>query len=116
MNETQMVKHILIEIGLRYPSSVRAWRQNTGALPDSTGRLIRFGLVGAGDISGIMAPIGRRLEIEVKTPKGYATVKQKAFGAMINRMGGLWFVARSFEDVVEKIDEAVSKEVDGSWT
>ena len=105
MTETTIVKNIILKIGEVYPTQIRAWRNNTGAAKNENGRFVRYGLVGSADISGLMAPNGRRLEIEVKTPKGYATVKQKAFGAMINDMGGLWILARSFEDVQKELDE-----------
>ena len=49
------------------------WRNNTGGLRDSTGRLIKFGLcVGSSDIIGI-APDGLFLAVECKTETGKAT-------------------------------------------
>ncbi len=57
---------------------------------------------GVSDILGVL-PGGRFLAIEVKTRRGRLTRRQKAFLSSVNQKGGLGFVARSLEDVVETL-------------
>ena len=86
----------------------RLWRNNTGALKDSTGRLVRYGLCpGSSDLIGLRtriiteADLGDRfaqfVAIEVKH-QGRLTPQQQAFLAMVQQAGGLAGVARSPED------------------
>lgn len=86
---------------------LRLWRQNTGvaryAAPGGP-RTVRFGLPGAADLSGILRD-GRRIEIEVKAPTGRQTEEQQRFGAMIERMGGIYVLARSVEDVEARLKD-----------
>ena len=96
MTETDLVNSILLEFGAR--PDLRIWRQNTGAARTSRGALVRFGIPGQADISGILSG-GRRIEIECKTKTGRQTKEQKAWQAMIERFGGLYVLARSVEDV-----------------
>ena len=44
---------------------------------------------------------GRLIGIEIKSEKGIVSEYQKEFIDNINRAGGLAFVARSLEDVIE---------------
>lgn len=105
MTEQEIQKSILTCLG--YLQGVIAWRQNTG-VAKANGFRIRFGHVGSGDISGILRG-GRRLEIEVKTPKGIVTEEQIKFGEQINSMGGLWFVARSTDEAVARVQAALAE-------
>lgn len=57
---------------------------------------------GIPDILGIWN--GRMLAIEVKTEKGRLTDKQQAKINEINRAGGLAFVARCIDDVIDALD------------
>lgn len=97
-SEAHVVAAILHRIGERYPQA-RCWRNNTGALRDPTGRLIRFGLPGSADILGLIGPEGRFLAIECKTQRGRQTEQQRKFQAMVERHGGLYVLARKAEDV-----------------
>ena len=104
----------LIRIALA-EAQVMTWRNNTGALKDINGRLVRFGLcVGSSDIIGIKKVtitedmVGQELgvfcAIEVKKPKGKkATENQENFIAMIRKHGGLAGVARSVEEALTLI-------------
>lgn len=76
-------------------------RQNTG-VARSGGRYIKYGVVGAGDITGVL-PGGRRLEIEVKTKEGSLSREQREFGARMRQLGAVYIVARSLEDVVYQL-------------
>lgn len=89
--------HAILRAWGAHPS-LRIWRQNTGGalLKD---RFVQFGTPGQGDISGLLLPHGRRLEIECKTERGRQTAEQVSFQAMIERFGGLYVLARSVEDV-----------------
>lgn len=86
----------------------RLWRNNTGALKDQTGRLVRFGLCpGSSDIIGLrqitITPemVGQTLAvftaIEVKD-SGRPTPQQQAFLTMVQQAGGLAGIARSVDD------------------
>lgn len=86
----------------------RLWRNNTGALKDSTGRLVRYGLCkGSADLIGLrtvtITPdmVGQQLAvfaaIEVKD-RGRLTPEQTAFLTMVQQAGGLAGVARSVEE------------------
>lgn len=108
--ETAIVQSILAALATR--SNVRAWRMNTGGATlqnKEGGRLyhVRFGRRGQADISGIIDvgdSNGIRLEIEVKRPGELPTPDQKAFGAEILQMGGIWFVATSAEEALKFLD------------
>lgn len=97
MTESALVQSILLEFGAR--PDLRLWRMNTGAAIRPHGGLIRFGLPGMADISGIMRPSGRRIEIECKTKTGRQSKEQQAWQRMIEWAGGLYLIARSIEDV-----------------
>ena len=76
-----------------------SWRNNTGALKDKDGRLIRYGMCpGSSDIIGIM-PDGRFLAIEVKKPGKKPTPEQLNFIEAIRRHGGIAGVAHGVEDL-----------------
>lgn len=73
-NETALVKACLEYLPLE---GVVAWRNNTGALIDRTGRPVRFGLgVGSPDIVGCM-PDGRYLAVECKIGKRKLTMPKE---------------------------------------
>ena len=76
------------------------WRQNTGVLPDISGRPIRFGLcVGSSDIVGL-CPDGKFLAVEVKTAIGQPTDAQVRFLDAVRRQGGRAGIARSGAEAV----------------
>ena len=86
----------------------RLWRNNTGALKDATGRLVRYGLCpGSSDLIGLRtriiteADLGHRfaqfVAIEVKD-QGRLTAQQQAFITMVQQAGGMAGVARSVDD------------------
>ena len=109
-SEAQIVHDVLETLGRR-PDLCRIWRQNTGCLPDCFGRPVRFGLPGAGDISGILID-GRRLEIECKSAIGRQTEDQKAFQQMIRKFSGVYLLVRSAEDALQMVEEQVQ---DPTW-
>jgi hypothetical protein len=70
------------------------WNHPTGFDPE---RRIRYGLVGSADLIGCYR--GRFLAIECKSARGVMSKEQKAFRAAVERIGGMYIVARSVEDV-----------------
>lgn len=96
MTERDLVQSILVEFGAR--TDLRIWRQNTGCAIGRAG-LIRFGLPGMADISGIQFGTGRRIEIECKTATGRQSDAQRKWQAMIENAGGIYILARSVDDV-----------------
>jgi len=80
------------------------WRNNTGALQDKTGRLVRYGLCkGSADIIGI-CPDGRFLAVEVKNSTGRATSDQVRFIEAVRSKGGRAGVARSVDDALKILE------------
>lgn len=74
------------------------WRNNTGALYDKQGRLVRYGLCkGSADLIGIYR--GRFVALEVKQPGKHPTKDQEIFLGAVNMAGGIAGVVRSPDDV-----------------
>ena len=88
--------------------SLRLWRANVGAARIGN-RLIRFGIPGQADLTGILSD-GRRLEIEVKSERGRQTPAQAAFGRTIERFNGIYLLARCTDDVRKRL-EAIGIEI-----
>lgn len=110
-----MVSQVLREIGSL--PTVRLWRANAGAARDPrSGRVVRFGVPGQADLSGILLQpvtcehcghvqhVGRRLEVECKSATGRQSEQQRAFQAMVERFGGLYVLARSVEDARRAVE------------
>ena len=79
------------------------WRNNVGGVyyDSKKGKqFVRFGVKGQADITGIRD--GRRIEIETKTKEGKLNLDQEMFRDMILSQGGLYFVARSVDDVMRE--------------
>jgi len=99
---TALVADIMLAFGAR--SDLRLWQQNTGAAITQKGALVRFGVKGQADISGLRRPTGQRIEIEVKTGSATTSAAQRKYRAMIEAMGGLYVVARSVDDVARALN------------
>lgn len=97
MTEADLVAAILIRFGS--DPRVRIWRANVLVAKDRRGQIVRAGVPGQADISGLLAPTGRRLEIECKSPTGRQRDDQRRWQAMIESLGGLYVLARSTHDV-----------------
>jgi hypothetical protein len=106
MSEQQIQQAIRLKLS---QGSVRLFRNNTGALRDERGQLVRYGLCqGSADLIGIRTvtitadmvgqQVGVFAAIEVKAPRGRITPEQEAFLAMVRQQGGIAGVARSVED------------------
>lgn len=97
MTEADLVASILLKFG-SHPD-VRIWRANVLVAKDARGRVVRAGITGQADISGLLGPTGRRIEIECKSPHGRQSDEQRRWQAMIEDRGGLYVLARSTADV-----------------
>jgi hypothetical protein len=69
----------------------------------------KFFVPGRPDIEGILRPSGKWFGIEVKTPAGVVSQKQKDFIARIQNAGGLIFVARSLDGVVSVMQDYANR-------
>lgn len=92
---------ILLEIPAKFPGS-RAWRNNV-LVARIDGRVLRAGLKGQADITGIAAPSGRRIEIEVKADRDRMRPEQIAFRDAILAAGGIHVIARDVEGALEDL-------------
>jgi hypothetical protein len=103
-DEQAVQNHIRLALG-RGP--VRLWRNNTGALKDASGRLVRYGLCqGSSDLIGFttvtITPemVGQQVAIftaiEVKD-RGRPTPEQLRFLEVVQAAGGRAGVARSVD-------------------
>jgi hypothetical protein len=106
MSETNLMNSILIA-----DHGCRLFRNNTGAIKDAEGRLVRFGLCkGSSDLIGfrptVITPdmVGQTVAvftaIEVKTPTGKPTPEQLHFINRVKQHGGIAGIARSVEDAL----------------
>jgi hypothetical protein len=88
---------------------VRLWRNNTGAMRDERGQLVRFGLCpGSADLIGYRSleitpdMVGQRVAVftavEVKAERGRPTPEQTAFLEHVVAAGGRAGIARSVAD------------------
>ena len=104
-NEAYVQNKIRLAVG---SGDVRLFRNNTGALLDMQGRLVKFGLCkGSSDLIGFRSititpdMVGQKIAvfsaIEVKD-KGKVTVEQKNFINIINNAGGYAGVAKNVND------------------
>jgi len=87
-SETMIVARTLQAIGSL--PGVLAWRNNSGALVDRYGRLVRFGAVGSPDILAIVD--GLFVGLEVKRQGGRMAPQQRKWKAACERAGGVYVV------------------------
>ena len=85
-------------------SGVYAWRNNSNGVYDPVKKIYRANTTkkGVGDILGVL-PDGRHLEVEVKTTDRQSEA-QKQHEAMVKKMGGVYILAHSVDDVVEVLE------------
>lgn len=77
----------------------RFWNQPTGAAYRN-GQLIRYGLLGSADITGVLKG-GYRVEIEIKTGRATQQQNQKIFEKNIKMWGAIYLVVRCAEDALK---------------
>lgn len=105
MRESEILRAIRLELGS--DADLTLWRENVGALPDVTGRLVRYGMApGAADLVGLLGPAGRFLALEVKVPGMRPRAEQLEWGAIVQRRGGVYAVVHSVEEAQAVIYDA----------
>ncbi len=82
----------------------RAWANDTPGLAYTRdGTPFKSGLKGSADILGLLRPNGQMIAVEVKTGTGKLSKEQRAFGVMVEAMGGIFVCARSVDDVLNRL-------------
>lgn len=81
-------------------------RTNVGTYYTVDGRPVFIGIEGQSDLRG-HTPDGRAFYIEVKTPTGMPTEKQRMFLIAMRSTGALAGVARSVDDAIKIIEGEV---------
>lgn len=104
---------ILRSIGdaLKWRTDVEVWRTNTGAHRATyrdKQRFVRFGVVGGGDITGLIKPWGVHLEIEVKREGGEQTENQEKHERRVRSAGGVYILARSAGEAMASLDSEIN--------
>lgn len=89
-------------LGLLEILQIQAWRNNTGALKDNKGRLVRYGKKGSADIIGIL-PDGRFLSVECKRPGGKIRAEQIGFMEMIKKNNGVACIVHSCDELMQEL-------------
>jgi len=99
MTHRDLVASVLLSIS---PHGL-AWPNNTGALKDATGRLVRYGLVGSPDILACIK--GRMVGIECKVGRDWQKSAQKQFAAALGKADGIYILARTVENVTDRLKQ-----------
>jgi hypothetical protein len=100
MTESAIVAACLVALS-RLPG-VRVARMNTGGALIGN-RVVRFGVPGLADICGIIAPYGRLLCVECKSPTGKQRSQQKIFERVIRNHGGIYILCRSADECLSLV-------------
>jgi hypothetical protein len=110
--ESVIQSDLILETARQFANDLTVWRNNTGAAFDKEGRMIRFGVKGQADVSGIMKPLGTRIEIEVKRPGGKPRPEQKLFEQMIKDHGGVYLLCDGdiYEQVIRPLKERLERD------
>lgn len=77
------------------------WQNNTGALFNRAGRLVRYGFPGSPDILACIN--GRMIGIECKVGRDRLSAAQTRFHAALELAGGVYIIARSIDDVAARL-------------
>lgn len=103
MNESKLQREIRLALGAR--DDIVVWRNNVGTLKDQRGQFVKFGLcTGSSDLIGIHKPTGRFVAIEIKSANGKRSDYQRLFADLVESCGGLYILAFSVADVVDRLD------------
>lgn len=108
--ESQIMREIELALSaLRRPDGSPVcivWRQHVGKVMSQSGHVTTIGVEGQADLGGVLFT-GRCLQIEVKSETGQLREGQKRWGAAMERMNALWMVARSAEEAVAAVRDAL---------
>lgn len=103
MSEKSIMDAIMVSVSKL--SDTMVWRNNSGLLYTKRGTPVRASVPGAPDLIGIRK--GRFIGIEVKTEKGRQEASQIRFQSVCEKAGGLYVIARSPEEAVRILLDAV---------
>lgn len=99
-----------LQIALSNHACVRVWRQPAGKIVSARGGAVKCAPVGAADLTGIVAPEGWRLEIEVKGARTRIRSEQRAWLARLRELGAVALLIRQQPgDVAAAVDVAVTE-------
>lgn len=106
MKEKEIENNILEY--LSYLPNCKYWKNQSAGVYDSARGAYRksfnkFHINGVADILGIMK--GKFICIEVKGPKGRLSPSQKTFLKEVSDLGAIAFVARSVDEVKDKLEK-----------
>lgn len=95
----------LVKKCLTYLSSegFLCWANNTGSIK-SRSRYQKYGLIGSSDIIVISPPDGHFCAFEIKTGKAVQSKQQKKFEKAVKRVGGVYRVIRSIQDLEDWVN------------
>ena len=103
MIEQDLLNRTLAAVGAL--PGVLAWRNNTGALRDVNGRLVRFGAKGSPDV--LVIANGRFIGIELKTRTGRQHPDQVTWQRACEAAGGVYVLARDVETALGAVRSAL---------
>jgi hypothetical protein len=108
MTEAEIQHAIRLDLG-REPD-LRLFRNESGVATHAgrnSVQRVRYGLAkGSSDLVGVLAPAGRFIALEIKSPTGKPTERQLMWLATIRRFGGFAAIVRSVEDARAAINRA----------
>lgn len=104
MKEAAVLSHVLLALSEAFHPGV-FWRQNAGKVQTKEGHWIDLGPEGISDIVGFL-PSGQIVFIETKTRRGRQRESQKRWQAAVERAGGIYIVARSGDEAVQRVRES----------
>ncbi len=102
-----MTATLLIEIPKRF-KNIRVWRNNRvdAIVPGRGGRMRRVsaGIDGQFDVCGIIGPMGRMLQIEVKAGRDRMRDSQTAFLVMAEGLGAACLICRDVDVCLSELE------------
>lgn len=110
MKEAELQDAVRLALGRR--DDVVVWRNNVGTAEHwkpgmSQPQVVRYGLApGSADLVGLTRN-GRFLALEIKAPDGVVSQAQRAWLALVERMGGVGRVVRSVAEAQDAVDAAL---------
>lgn len=89
-------------------------RANAGMWQDDQGHTIMGAVAGTAD-KLVLLPGGLYLALEVKSAKGKTTEAQDRFAARVRRLGGLYIVARSKDELRAALVDYFGEDIVKRW-
>lgn len=103
-NIIQRIKLALIQL---YPSQIMFFDRHVGLLYTQRGTPIQIGIRGQADLYFIIMVNGYpcHVEVEIKSGEAVQSKEQKLFEKAITKLGGLYILARSADDVLTELQK-----------